>query len=321
MKSLLRMSLLWGIVICGVWVFIAQPRCSRNEVTPITFDPERLQAHVKTLSVDFHPRNYRHVEHLNQTAQYIAQHFKSAGCQVELQEYKVGEESYQNVIGRLGASDAPKLILGAHYDSHELTPGADDNASGVAGLIELAYLLGSASLEIEVELVAYTLEEPPHFRSDNMGSAVHAKSVQVDKERIIGVIVLEMIGYFSDEEGSQTYPSPVFKLIYPNKGNFIAVVGNLDQNDFTLQVKTLMQGTTDLEVYSINAPEQLPGVDFSDHASYWPYGINAIMITDTAFYRNFEYHKSGDTYDRLDYRSMHNTVIALYETVLALNKE
>ena len=268
----------------------------------------------------FHPRSWVYTENLNRCADYIADHFKRAGAAVEMQEYTVEGHVYRNVIGRIGAGKNRKIIIGAHYDSCGETPGADDNASGVAGLMELARLIGQDPPDAEVELVAYTLEEPPFFGGPLMGSAIHANRLAADKARIEGVIVLEMIGYFSDEPGSQTYPMPILKLFYPNRGDFITVVSRWNQGGWIKELKSAMKGATELPVYSFRGPESLPGVDFSDHRNYWPHGINAAMVTNTAFYRNKAYHTPEDTADRLDYDRMGMVVVAVYEAVREISR-
>ena len=148
-----------------------------------------------------------------------------------------------------------------------------------------------------------------------MGSAVHAQSLADAQADVRGVIVLEMVGYFRDERGSQSYPSLLLKLMYPSRGNFIAVAGPWDQGDWIKTVKIGMKGATDLPVYSIRAPSAVPGIDFSDHLNYWPHGFKAIMVTDTAFYRNRSYHTPTDTADRLDYDRMAQVVVALFEAL------
>jgi hypothetical protein len=321
LKPLLRIGIAVGVVLASAWLFLAQPSFSKSGRSEQAFDHDRLRGHVRVLSVDYFPRNHSQRENLQRSADYISGHFEKAGATVTRQKYFVGRHSYQNVIARFGNPDESRLIIGAHYDSHGVTPGADDNASGVAGLIELAYLMGEHSPDVALELVAYTLEEPPFFLSRNMGSRIHAASVEHEKQRIRGVLVLEMIGYFSDDWGSQNYPLPLLKIFYPSRGNFATVVGNLSQRRFTKDVKIHMKGSTDLPVYSINAPERLPGINFSDHASYWQYGIDAVMVTDTAFYRNLEYHSENDVYERLDYRKMHDTVISVYEAATGLLRE
>ena len=316
LTSLKRIVITVGIVLLAVWAYLSQPTFAKSEQAETTIDHERLQAVVKKLSVDFHPRNFRNTANLESTAAYIHEHFEAAGGTVTTQAFEVSNTTYKNVRCHFGSSDAPKLILGAHYDSHGDTPGADDNASGVAGLIELAYLLGKHAPEGNFELVAYPLEEPPFFASKYMGSHFHAEEIHNKSETVAGVIILEMIGYFTDEFGSQDYPSLLFKLIYPNRGNFIAVVGNMDQREFTKEVKVGMKGTNELPIESINAPAEVPGIDFSDHRNYWKFGYDAVMITDTAFYRNKAYHEANDTWDRLDYEKMGQVVQSTYSAVV-----
>lgn len=321
-KILKRISfpLIRVVCICALFVYvsgcmISQPSFRKNKLSSLTVDPARLRTHVEKLSKDFHPRNWMEIENLNNCADYIADQFEKAGAMVENQEFKVYGKTYRNVIGRFNAGKGSRIIIGAHYDTCEQTPGADDNASGIAGLIELAYLLGKHLPEKEIELVAYPLEEPPFYNTPNMGSAVHAKSVAEDKANIAGVVVLEMIGYFDDSKGSQSYPMRMLHLIYPDRGNFIAVIGPWNQGKWVKKIKTGMKGTSDLPVYSMRAPAAVPGVDFSDHKNYWPYGINAVMITDTSFYRNKHYHEDTDTADKLDYDRMAKVVIAVFEAI------
>jgi hypothetical protein len=312
-------------ILCCVAIFISvaagcisQPTFRRNSASAIVVDGRRLRTHVGMLSQTFHPRDWEHVENLEQCADYIATHFTNAGATVESQRFNVRGRAYRNVIARFGVGRGDRVVIGAHYDACGNTPGADDNASGVAALIELAYLLGRNSPQREVELVAYTLEEPPFFRTAQMGSAVHAQSLADTKADVRGIIVLEMVGCFRDERGSQSYPSLLLKLMYPSRGNFIAVAGPWDQGDWIKTVKIGMKGATDLPVYSIRAPSAVPGIDFSDHFNYWPHGFKAIMITDTAFYRNRSYHTTADTADSLDYSRMAKVVVALFEALRAL---
>jgi hypothetical protein len=290
----------------------------KNQRSLVTVCPERLRSHVITLSETFYPRSWLFETNLKNCADYIHAHFTKAGAMADFQSVEAYGREYRNVIGRFGVGHDSKLVIGAHYDAYGESPGADDNASGVAALIELAYLLGRDPPNKEIELVAYVLEEPPFFRTPLMGSAVHASSLMPEKERITGVIVLEMVGYFSDELGSQLYPLPFLWLMYPSRGNFIAVVGRWDQGQWVKRVKAGMKGATDLPVYSIRAPTIIPGIDFSDHLNYWPLDLNALMITDTAFYRNKMYHQKGDTADSLDYERMSMVVVAVFEALKSI---
>lgn len=317
--AIIRILALLILAMVLIWVFIAQPTFKSNTRSSARVDQRRLKHHVVTLARTYYPRNHREMENLDLCAAYIKKHFEKAGGRARYQDYAVSDKRYRNVIGVFGKDKGNKIIIGAHYDSFYSTPGADDNASGVAGLIELAYLFGREKPGKEIELVAYTLEEPPYFMTSHMGSVVHSDAIYRNKEKIKGVIVLEMIGYFSDAWGAQLYPVPiVMNAMYSNRGNFITVVGNVRQRSFTKAVKIAMKNATDLPVYSINAPKLLPGIDLSDHQSYWRHGMNAVMITDTAFYRNFQYHQSGDTPDRLDYQRMSRVVIAVFEAAKSM---
>jgi Zn-dependent M28 family amino/carboxypeptidase len=197
-------------------------------------------------------------------------------------------------------------------------PAADDNASGVAGLVELAAMFGRQAPGCTLELVAYCTEEPPFFATPDMGSVHHARLLKSSGAEVRGVIVLETIGFFSDEAGSQQYPSVLLRLFYPSTGDYIGIVGNMGHTWLVRQVKRAMRAATDLPVRSINAPSFVPGVDFSDHRSYWDAGFQAVMVTDTAFYRNRAYHTWGDTPDRLDYRRMAKVVVGVYEAIRSL---
>jgi Zn-dependent M28 family amino/carboxypeptidase len=316
--STVRVLCAVAAVVTVVGCLTSQPTFRKNRASAITVDAARLRAHVITLSETLHPRDWEHVDNLAKCADYIEAQLASAGAAVESQVVEAQGRRYRNVIGRFGAGLGSKVVVGAHYDACGNTPGADDNASGVAALIELAHLLGRNAPSREVELVAYVLEEPPFFRTASMGSAIHAASIAGEAATVRGVIVLEMVGCFNDERGSQSYPSLLLKLVYPSRGNFIAVVGAWDQGDWIKSVKVGMKGCTDLPVYSIRAPAVIPGIDLSDHLNYWPHGFKALMITDTAFYRNKAYHGTEDTADRLDYGRMSKVVVSVFEAIRSI---
>ncbi|MDW8459345.1 MAG: M28 family peptidase [Verrucomicrobiota bacterium] len=317
-------DLLWALIRAGLviaaglfllWLFLAQPTWQRAPRSSQQVDPGRLRAHVEFLSSACHPRSWRHVQNLAAAADYIESTFESIGLPVIRQAVVVGGVSYKNIIAKHRPDSGPRLVVGAHYDSWEDTPGADDNASGVAVLLEVARLTAQNRATTHVEFVAYTLEEPPFFRTDQMGSVVHAAALETDRIPTRGAIVLEMVGYFLDEPGSQLFPLPLLRLFYPSRGNFIAVVGHWTHGTWVKAVKSRMRGATDLPVYSIRAPSWIPGIDMSDHRSYWPHGIPAVMITDTAFYRNFAYHTRQDTAERLDYSKMADVARAVFSVI------
>jgi hypothetical protein len=279
---------------------------------------ERLEAHVRALSEEFVPRDYTHPQNLNRAAAYIRDELERAGGRVFIQDFGVRGITYRNVVASFGPEEGERIVVGAHYDAAGPYPAADDNASGVAGLLELARLLSAAAPRTRVDLVAFPLEEPPFFRTGHMGSAVHAKSLRAQGVTVRLMMSLEMIGYFTDAKGSQQFPLAVLKAFYPSRGNFITVIGKLGQASAVRRVKRAMRKASPLPVHSINAPRWIPGVDFSDHASYWDAGYAAVMITDTAFYRNPHYHTARDTADTLDYARMAMVVQGIHAAVLRL---
>ncbi len=285
---------------------------------PPTVSPERLEVHVRALADDFVPRDYAHPDHLELVAAYIREEFERAGGDPWEQPYTAGSITYRNVAAGFGPDTRERIIVGAHYDAAGPYPAADDNASGVAGLIELAHLLGRDPPSTRVELVAYPLEEPPFYRTPFMGSAVHAASLKRQGVRVRVMISLEMIGYFTDAPSSQQLPLAALRAFYPSRGNFIAVVGKLGQALLVRRIKRAMKRATPLDVQSLNAPRWVPGVDFSDHLNYWDAGYPAVMITDTAFYRNPHYHTAHDTADTLDYVRMAQVVEGVHAAIRAL---
>lgn len=300
------------------WVFLAQPGLRDNSRSLIKVDSTRLRKHVDVLSQKFSPRSFRDIGNLNACADYIRDEFAAAGGQTSEQQFKISQETYRNVVTRFGPYNGLRIIVGAHYDAFESTPGADDNASGVAALIELAHALSKASFALPVELLAFSLEEPPFFRTPDMGSAKYARKLKTEGVNVRAMICLEMVGYFSEVAGSQSFPVPLLRLFYPSRGNFIALIGNTGQGSLLRTVKARMRGVTDLQVYSLRAPRFVPGIDLSDHINFWNEGYPAVMVTDSAFYRNSEYHQSGDIADRLDYSRLGDVVALVYEAVTFL---
>ncbi len=312
------------VVAVGTWALVTQPTLATDKLAfkpLVTVDPARLEFHVRMLSEVFFPRDEAHSENLDRAAAYIRQEFEQASGAVSYQSYEVQGKTYHNVIALFGPDTAERIVVGAHYDAFEELPGADDNASGVAGLIELAYLLRNTPPSMRLELVAYTLEEPPHFRTANAGSAVHANSLKEAGIPVRIMLSLEMIGFFSDAENSQGFPLSILRLFYPTRGNFITVVGKLTQGLAVRRVKNAMSRGSTLPVYSINAPTFVPGIDWSDHLNYWEAGYTAVMITDTSLNRNPNYHTANDTPDTLDYERMAMVVQGTHGVILELSQE
>lgn len=280
---------------------------------------EDLQANlintVEYLSVEIGERSYLDVEKLDAVALYIEESFNSFGLPVSRQPFSFRGNTYYNlsveVKGRSDSKDGI-LVIGAHYDSAVGTPGADDNASGVAALIELARLASAGPLDRTTRFVAFCLEEPPAYMTKNMGSYVCAKGLSDEGTKVKGMISLEMLGYYCEQKGCQYYPNSLFKLFYPDMGNFIAFVGNISSKAFTNSIRDAFRSASSLPVASLSGVSIIPGVDFSDHRNFWKFGVPAFMITDTAFYRNPNYHDPGDTAETLDYRRIAEIVTGLY---------
>jgi len=320
-KFMLLVVLILLSILIAIWFWVTQPLLSR--ATPNserTVDPSRLEAHVRKLSVELGPRDERHPENLDQVAAYINDELTQTSAFVSEQVYRVRGKFYRNVIAHFGPETEERIIVGAHYDTAGPLPGADDNASGVAGLIELARLLNQQQLKVRVELVAFSTEEPPYFGTTGMGSYVHAQSLRQQNVRVRAMFSLEMIGCFSDARDSQHFPVDLLKAIYPSTGNYIAVVGRLTDGLLVRRTKAAMRNAAPLPVYSINAPQVIPGVDFSDQRNYWYAGYSAVMITDTAFYRNRNYHTEQDTAEKLDYKRMAMVVEGVYAIVSELSR-
>ena len=301
----------------GCWVVTNPVYIAPDFVPAPVANSGRLEADVRYLAGIEPGRSSRQRGSLDRAANFVADSFAAAGCQPRAEAFTVDHVEFRNVICSFGPAAAPRLVIGAHYDVYE-NPGADDNASGVAGLLELARMIGTEKpvLEHRLDLVAFTLEEPPHFRSESMGSHVHARGIVEEGAELKLMISVEMIGFYSDEPDSQAYPVGFLEWLYPDKANFIGVVGGLFDRSSVARVKSLMANSDELPVYSINAPAALTGVDFSDHWSFWQNGLPALMVTDTAFLRNPNYHRQTDSPDTLDYRRMALAVDGLYQVAI-----
>ncbi|MBI5847971.1 MAG: M28 family peptidase [Nitrospirae bacterium] len=275
-------------------------------------------ATVSLLAGEIGQRSWKDLDKLARSADFIEEKLKSSGCETVRQAFTFRDNTYHNIITEIRGSEPDcqgLLVVGAHYDSCEGTPGADDNASAVAALLEIARLTRERPLRRTVRYVAYCLEEPPAYMTHHMGSYVHAESLHDEGTMVFGMISLEMLGYFSEDKGSQYYPSSLFKPFYPDIGNFIAFVGNFSSRIFSNSFKAAFTSVSSFPVESLNGFSIIPGVDFSDHRNYWKFGVPAFMITDTSFYRNPNYHDSGDLPDTLDYDRLALLTRDLYEAL------
>ncbi|MNV05364.1 allantoate amidohydrolase [compost metagenome] len=280
-------------------------------------DTIRIKELLTELTKTSKPRNYQHVDQLNETASFIFDQFKQSADTVFYQTYQVRGITYKNVIARFGASQSERLIIGAHYDVCGNQEGADDNASGIVGLLELARMLKEQKTQKSIELVAYTLEEPPYFRTEYMGSFIHAKSLKDSNTKVSGMICLEMIGYFKDEKRTQNYPLGFLKLFYGSRGNYITIVNKFSKGKAARKFTKRMDRFTTLPVKKFNGPKSLTGIDFSDHLNYWKMGYSACMVTDTAFYRNKNYHQKTDEMGTLNISKMASVINGVFLSILA----
>ena len=283
-----------------------------------------LEATVHSLAVTIGPRSHHDPANLGNAADFISRRLVSFGYDLTEQPYQIEDLAVRNIIAERRGTDQPDrvIVVGAHYDTVIGSPGADDNASGVAVLLELARLHAETRFRKTVRFVAFTLEEPPFFRSQHMGSRVYARSLKERGDRIEAMLCLESVGYYSQKPGSQSFPFLVFWLRwqYPTTGHFITIVSNDDSKPLQAQVRDGLTTHMDLPVETYAGPWWIPGVDWSDHGSFWNEGYPAVMLTDTALFRNPHYHRPTDLPDTLDYRAMSELVRGLAATLVTLDE-
>ena len=281
---------------------------------------EQLRVHLRTLTQTIGERSVYLPENHKRAAEYIESFYGDIGVQVHTESYQYQNFTVANVVAEISFCTNPSscYLLGAHYDSVFGTVGADDNASAIAVQLEtarhLATLKGREELDLTVKFVSFALEEPPVFGTRYMGSRVYARKARKEKEKIDGMICLEMVGYSCHEPGCQGYPFPLMFSGYPKKGNFIGIVGNISSKKFTRSLSREFQRNRELPVVNLTVPLGgwlLPSVRLSDHSSFWDQGFKAVMITDTAFFRNPHYHLPSDTMEKLDYTFMAELVESL----------
>ncbi|QHC52089.1 M20/M25/M40 family metallo-hydrolase [Billgrantia tianxiuensis] len=312
MPTILGAMVLFAVVVLagGYWLMLYMPAASfRGEPASLSEDgkvlSERLHRHVRTLSETIGERHYWRPEALQAAEDYIEQAFQAAGLRPQRQAVPTGSRVFHNIEVILPGGQLAEevFVVGAHYDTVRGTPGADDNASGVAVLIELARLLQQAELDRTLHLVAFVNEEMPFFGSAAMGSLQYARQARAEGMHVVGMISLEMLGYFSDEPGSQAYPFPLDRF-YPDQGDFVAFVSNLESRRLVHQVIEAFRHHAEVPSEGLVAPPLLGDIRRSDHWAFWEMGFPAMMLTDTANFRNPYYHGPDDTHDRLDYATM-----------------
>ncbi len=293
------------------WVFY-MPGSSEGIATganPAGIDA--LRRHIQTLAIDIGERHAGRPGSLDLTADYILERFQQSGWKVSTQSYDAYGQTFRNITAESLGGSEEILIVGAHYDSVPGSPGANDNATGVAALLELLARNRDRRFPRTVRFVAFTNEEHPHSGTPAMGSLVYARAVRDKNENIVGMISLETIGYYTDQPQSQKYPS-ILGWFYPDRGNFIAFVGNLRSRRLVRAAISSFRRYASIASEGMAAPELLKDMSRSDHASFWRYGYAAIMVTDTAPFRYPYYHTRWDVPDKID-------VVRLGHTVHGLN--
>lgn len=282
----------------------------------------RLQMHVERLAGDIGERNVFASEALQRAAVYIEDEWGTMGYDVERLEYDVSGIRCANLVTtRKGSARSSEiLLLGAHYDSVIGSPGANDNASGVAALLEIARMFQAVEPMLTVRFVAFVNEEPPFFWTHKQGSMVYAEAARRRGDDIRLMASLETIGCYSDQPGSQSYP-PLFRLFYPNRGNFIGIVSDFGSRPAMQLLAEAFRAQSDFPLQTVSTFRFIPGVSWSDHRSFWRHGYPAVMVTDTAFYRYRHYHAPTDTADKLAFPELAQVTLGLFEAFAVLARE
>jgi Zn-dependent M28 family amino/carboxypeptidase len=283
---------------------------------------DRLQAHVEKLAGEIGERNVFRPAQLAAAADYIEQHWQALGYAVQRQAYPSRDVEVANLVMVQPGDTLPDeiVIIGAHYDTVINCPGANDNATGVAALLEISRFLRDEKPARTMRFVAFVNEEPPFYRTGEMGSLVYARACKKRGDKIVAMLCLETLGYYSDRPKSQLYPFPL-GMLYPDIANFIGLVGNTKGRHLVRRIKSSFQTHSSFPVQSVAAPDLLPGIGWSDHWSFWQQGYQqAVMVTDTALYRYDHYHTRRDTPDRIKYAEFAKVVAGLVHAVIDLGR-
>ena len=278
---------------------------------------DNLYQHVEYLSVKIGDRHLWKGDSLSEATDYIESVFQTCGYTVQRQTYSCYGKGVSNLIAEKVGTSEGVVVIGAHYDTMPGTPGADDNASAVAGLLELGRLLKPQRNTKQLIFVAFVNEEAPCYGSHNMGSMVYARHLRDQKVSVDVMIALEMIGYFSPEP-IQRYPFPGMSFVYPKTADFIGIVGNFQSSKYVSLLKKGMKQYSAIDVQSLTAPEYFGGINLSYNFSFWHHGYRAVTVTDTSFYRNEHYHQETDTIDTLNFEAMSEVVKGLYYTLATI---
>ena len=306
-----------------VW-FTAMPLHSYSgALQPLTANEAQIRddlaGYVNQLSLAIGERNMDHIDSLNAAADYLLHTLGQESFALSTYQYLVRGKFVKNIEVRVTGMTWPakNVVVGAHYDSAQGSPGANDNATGVAAVLELARLLKDSRPDQTIRFVFFVNEEPPYFQTDSMGSLAYAKNLRSQNVNVSAMISLETIGYYSDAQDSQHYPAG-FGLLYPNVGNFIGFVGNPASRDLVRHALRTFRQSAHFPSEGVDAPAWLTGIGWSDQWSFWQQGYHGIMVTDTALFRYPYYHSSGDTPDKVQFDKMARVVEGLQRVILGL---
>jgi Zn-dependent M28 family amino/carboxypeptidase len=284
---------------------------------------QKLRAHVTALAATIGERNVGEFDALTRARHYVQAELErsraGATAHAELRTESLGAagSSAENIILELPGTSGSVVLVGAHYDSAQGTPGANDNASGTAAALVLAERLAGRRFEHTLRFVLFANEEAPYFQNDGMGSLHHARASALRGEPITAMLSLESIGFYSDAPGTQRYPG-VLRVLYPDRGNFVAFVGNLSSRALTRQALAAFRRAATVPSEGGALPSWIPGVGWSDHWSFWQEGYPALMVTDTAVFRDPHYHQPDDVPQNLDYGVMSRVVLGLEPVIVEL---
>jgi Zn-dependent M28 family amino/carboxypeptidase len=321
-RAVLSRIAFYGAILAGAWAWMFWT--PSEHLAPLTADEVLLESQVRTdvnfLAGTVGERNVPHKSaQLEQSAAFIERSMKSAGYQPRSQWYRVAGTQCRNIEAEITGTDpsGDTVIVGAHYDSAPGSPGADDNASGVAVMLALARSLAGIRLPRTLRFVGFANEEPPYFWRSEMGSLVYARQSHQQGEHVVAMISIESVGYYATSRGSQQYPAAL-GATYPSRGNFVAIIGNLPSRPLVEETAGTFRTAGAFPVIGASVPQTVLGAGGSDHWSFWQQGVSAIQITDTALYRNPYYHTPRDTPDRLNYDHLARFTWAMREVVREL---
>jgi hypothetical protein len=327
----LAVGMLLTAALGGSWALMVRMpgRSYHGPLKPLTASEvqlrDDLRRHVEELAVNIGERNSAYPEGLARAGAYIETELQKAGFTVKQRPFEAHGRQFINYEAQIEAttSDAPVIVVGAHYDSATGTPAANDNGSGVAALLELAKMARRPAKSpsalrapplLAVRYVAFANEEPPHFQTPAMGSLAYAKQCRDAGDQIVAMLSLETMGYYRDEPGTQSYPFPM-SLLYPSVGNFVAFVGDLSSRGLVREMVGSFRSRASFPSEGAALPASIPGVGWSDHWSFWQHGVPAVMVTDTAPFRYPHYHTAQDTPDKIDFDRLARVVSGLGDVV------